>query len=341
MKLEEILSKGFPTTREEAWKYTNLAEIASRPMVFSQNKSVEIINAEKVSPLKKEIPELSKDVFENLNQYFSTESYGFVFSKTMVEPLEIIYKGEAEKWVQPRIKIKIEENVKAVVIEKFLSDTRQVTNAVTIIEVGPKAELIYIKIQDEHESACHIGRTHIQVAEQGKAQTLTLSRGAKLSRSDIHLKLSGEGAEAELNGLAYGKNRMHLDHHTLIEHCVPNTKSRQLYRSILDHHSRGVFNGKIIVRPNAHKTEAEQANHHLLLSKEAEIDAKPELEIYHDDVKCKHGATIGQLDENAMFYLQTRGISADAARDILVNAFAHKVLGCIHDKALREKLWPI
>lgn len=341
MKLEDILSKGFPTTREEAWKYTNVAEIASRPIVFSEKKSVDFMNSEKISSLKKEAAELSNDVFENLNQYFSTEDYEIVFSKTRGEPLEIIYKGEAEKWVQPRIKIKIAENVKAVVIEKFLSQNAQVTNAVTMIEVGPKAELIYIKVQEEHESAFHIGRTHISVAEQAKVQTLTLSRGAKLSRSDIHLKLSGEGAEADLNGLTYGKNRMHVDHHTLIEHCVPHTKSRQLYRSILDHHSRGVFNGKIIVRPNAHKTEAEQANHHLLLSKEAEIDAKPELEIYHDDVKCKHGATIGQLDESAMFYLQTRGLSQAAARDMLVNAFGNKVLDCIQDKSLRETLWPV
>jgi Fe-S cluster assembly protein SufD len=339
MKLEAILSKGFPTTRHEAWKYTNVAEIASRPVVFSEKKCVDFIHAKNIIALQEEKLASTEDIFVNLNQYFFTEAYEIVVSETSANPTEIIYRTQALCWHQPRVKIKIEAGVKAVVIEKFSSHLSSIMNAMTIIEVCENATLVYIKQQEEDETAFHIGRTHINVFENASVKALTLSKGAKLSRSDIHLKLLEEGAEAELNGLAHSKNAMHMDHHTVIEHCAPHTKSRELYRSILADRSRGVFNGKVIVHANAHRTEAEQANHHLLLSRDAEINTKPELEIYHDDVKCKHGAAIGELEDNALFYLEARGIEKTQAKQMLVEAFGQKVLDCIEDAALREKLW--
>ena len=173
---------------------------------------------------------------------------------------------------------------------------------------------------------------------QGRDSSFTshsISLGGALARNDLNVRLDAEGAACTLNGLFIGSGTQHLDNHTLIDHAQPHGTSRELYKGIMDGQSRGVFNGKIIVRPAAQKTDAMQTNKNLLLSKEALVNSKPALEIFADDVKCRHGSTIGQLDDAAMFYLRSRGIGETAARDLLIYAFASDVASKIRVAPLR------
>ncbi|HEV2614294.1 MAG TPA: Fe-S cluster assembly protein SufD [Gammaproteobacteria bacterium] len=330
-----------PTTRDENWKYTDLSVLASKPRVFTQNKIITFKNHTQkgivITPLTIQ-PENSLDTFENLNKKFNTENYSITISEDLAQPLEIIYTAQGDEWHQPRIKIIVENNIAATIIEIFESNIPSIINAVTEIEMSSGSNLAYYKIQAEHINTFHIGRTHITLDAKSHVQAFTLSKGSQLARSDIFVTFQGEHASCDLYGLSYSKSRQHLDHHTVIDHAVGHCTSNEFYRSILDDKSRVVFNGKVIVREGAHQTEANQSNHNILLSSEAEIDTKPELEIYHDDVKCTHGATIGQLDDEALFYLRSRGLSEEASRDILIQAFGNKVLQCISDEQLRERL---
>lgn len=341
MTLDDILKQGFPTTQDENWKYTNLAVLSTKPVIFSSGKVVQFKNHQQsgitVSALNA-TPTQTSDIFENLNQFYSTENYHITITENVAEPLEIIYQGMSDDWIQPRIKISILPGVQVKILEIFSAEARGVMNTVTEIDVAENATLHYYKVQSEHEKNIHIGRTQLYLHKHSRAQTFTLSKGSQLARSDITVKFQGEYASCELYGLSYSKNRQHLDHHTVIDHAVGHCTSHEFYRSVLDDKSRVVFNGRVIVRDGAHQTEAHQTNHNLLLSSEAEIDTKPELEIYHDDVKCTHGATIGQLDDEALFYLRSRGLSEAAARALLIQAFGDKVLQSITDENIRERL---
>jgi Fe-S cluster assembly protein SufD len=292
-----------------------------------------------IKPLSSNDPggeDLSVDIFENLNHAFFENGLTVNIKKTLHQPLQIIYLNTEENWVQPRHHVCIESHANAIIIEDFSSTASSVMNIITNIQVQENAHLTYIKIQQEHETAFHIGRAFIQLHKNARAKTFTFSQGSQLARSDIHVKLTGEGAQSALYGLYISKNRMHLDHHTLIEHSGINTKSEEVYHGILQDYSRAVFNGKVIVHPDAVQTEAVQKNHNLLLSSDAEIDTKPELEIYCDNIRCSHGATIGQLDEKALFYLRARGLEESAAKKILISAFSNKILAYIPEKILQE-----
>ncbi|MDX2165233.1 MAG: Fe-S cluster assembly protein SufD [Gammaproteobacteria bacterium] len=341
MTLDEILKNGFPTTREENWKYTSVSVLSTKPVLFSSNKAVAFNNHQqpgiKISSENTSL-KTNADVFENLNQYFNTESYSITITENLAQPLEIIYESKDTQWVQPKITIKLAKNVSASVIEIFQGTVSHVMNVVTDIQVCDGGKLQYYKIQSHDLNTIHIGRTHIDIHKNAFAQTFTLSKGSQLARSDINVKFIGEHARCELYGLSYSKHRQHLDQHTVIDHAVGHCTSNEFYRSVLDDKSRVVFNGKVIVRENAHHSEANQANHTILLSSDAEVDTKPELEIYYDDVKCTHGATIGQLDDEAMFYLRSRGLSEDAARKLLIDAFGNKVIQSISDEKMRERL---
>jgi len=368
MLLQKILAKGFPTQRDEQWKYTNINHIALKAFILagrdkalpclydehiiSENHII-FINGyiEKISlpaevtyttilknSPETENPNLSADIFENLNQHFFQDGLSIYITQSLNKSLQILYISTESNWIQPRNQIILAEHCEAVIIESFFGTTSSVTNIVTEIETKSNSKLSYFKIQQENPAAFHIGKTNILAHKNSVVKTFTFSTGGLLARSDINIKLAGEGAAADLYGLYISKNRTHLDHHTVIEHDATQTKSRELYHGILMDQSRAVFNGKVIVHPHAAQTEAEQQNHNLLLSSEAEIDTKPELEIYCDDVKCTHGATIGQLDEKALFYLRTRGLDEDSAKKLLINAFANKILSYITNENLREML---
>ncbi|MGE5431151.1 MAG: Fe-S cluster assembly protein SufD, partial [Syntrophomonadaceae bacterium] len=196
--------------------------------------------------------------------------------------------------------------------------------------------LNYFKIQNESDSAFHISRLQVRQDRASSFNSFAFTYGGSLVRNDLNAVLGGEYAEANLNGLYLAEGKRHIDNHTVIDHAVPHCNSNELYKGILDDKGRGVFNGKVVVRKDAQKTQAYQSNKNLLLSRNAKIDTKPQLEIFADDVKCSHGATVGQLNEEAVFYLQSRGVGIEAAQSILINAFASDVTDLINIEQLKE-----
>jgi Fe-S cluster assembly protein SufD len=216
----------------------------------------------------------------------------------------------------------------ATLLERYLGwdDARHLTNSVVQVHLAAGAELTHVRLQDESPQGFHVGRVLVQQAADSRYLSHNIQTGAAWARLDLATDLNATGASAELDGLYTVNGRQHTDNHTHINHLAHHTTSRELYRGVLDGHGRAVFNGRVLVAKHAAKTDSAQANHNLLLSKGAEIDTKPELEIYADDVKCAHGATIGQLDEQQLFYLRSRGLDADAARALLVGAFAGRLV---------------
>lgn len=212
------------------------------------------------------------------------------------------------------------------------------TNAVTEIVVGEGAVLEHDKFQFESTSAFHVGSTAVRQLAASRVTSNSIALGGAIVRNTVRVTLDAEGCESTLNGLSVATGDQLIDNHTTIDHAKPNCSSHELYKAILDGRARGVFNGKIFVRTDAQKTDAKQTNRTLLLSDEATIDTKPQLEIFADDVKCTHGATVGQLDEDQVFYLRSRGIAEVAARDILTFAFAGDVIHRVHVESLRSQL---
>ncbi len=225
-------------------------------------------------------------------------------------------------------------------VEEYLSVPGDcgLTNVVTNIEIGAGGVLFHHRLQRESDSSAHIGRVSARVGANATLHSDSVAFGGDLTRIDIDVALHARGARCQLNGLFAGRGSQHIDHHTTIDHQVGDTHSEELYRGILDERARGVFNGKVIVRRDAQQISARQASNNLLLSRQAEIDTKPELEIYADDVTCAHGATVGELDREALFYLRSRGIGETQARALLTFAFAEKVIAAIPLASLRRAI---
>jgi Fe-S cluster assembly protein SufD len=237
----------------------------------------------------------------------------------------------------PRVCIHLGQGARASVIESYVGIDAQenLTCAVTEIIAAAGARCDHYRVQREHPRSYHVGRLSISQARDSEVMSFSIACGARLSRQDIAVRLEGEGASVALHGLYLGEGRRHVDHHTRIDHLLPHTHSEEHYKGVLDGRSRGVFNGTVVVHPDAQKSEAHQSNHNLLLSGEAEIDTKPELQIHADDVICSHGASVGRLDPDALFYLCSRGIEAPAARAILTQAFIDEVLARLPIAAVR------
>jgi Fe-S cluster assembly protein SufD len=211
------------------------------------------------------------------------------------------------------------------------------TDALTRIVVGKAARVNHAKLQQESRKGFHIAHIAAEQARDSRFGSHAFAFGAQLARSEIAARL-GEGSDTELVGLYVGDGRRHVDHHTFIDHAAPRGTSRELYKGVLDGSSRAVFNGRVIVRPDAQGTDAQQTNRNLLLSDDAEVDTKPQLEIWADDVKCAHGATVGQLDEDQLYYLRSRGVGEADARGLLIRAFALETLGSVAFDPLRARL---
>ena len=226
------------------------------------------------------------------------------------------------------------------IVESYvaLDDSKYFTNAVTEIHVGEGARMDHYKLQQESSRAFHVGTIQVHQGASSHFNSFSFATGALLSRTNIYTMLDGEGAACTLNGLYLADGTQHVDHQTRIEHVKPNCPSREVYKGVLDGRSHGVFNGKVYVHPEAQKTDGKQSNNNLLLSPTARVDTKPQLEIFADDVKCTHGATVGRLDDNAMFYLNSRGIGPEAARTLLTYAFAADVLEMIELEPLKKAL---
>jgi len=240
----------------------------------------------------------------------------------------------------PRSLIVAEESSAVTVVESSagIPDESYLTNAVTEVVVGPNAAVTHYKLQREGAAAFHVATVEAQQAQDSRFHSYVVSLGGALVRTAVNVTLAATGAQCTLDGLYLAGGRQHVDHHTCIDHREPHGTSREVYKGILDGRATGVFNGKVFVRPDAQHSDASQSNKNLLLSDEAVINTKPQLEIFADDVKCSHGATIGRLDEDAIFYLRSRGIDADVARTLLIHAFAAELIGRMPAAAVRARL---
>ena len=263
---------------------------------------------------------------------------GVVFEK----PIHLMYisGGEADTLALPRNLLIAEKNSSVNVIESFHSRGNETSfiNIVTEVVMEENAKVEWSKIQLENSNTIHISHTECTQAVNSNFDIHTVTFGGKIVRNNLHIVLNGKNITANLNGLYVGGGDSLIDNHTLVDHAMPNCQSNELYKGVLDGRSKGVFNGKIFVRKDAQKSNAYQSNKNILMSDEASMNAKPQLEIFADDVKCSHGATTGQLDKEALFYLRSRGIGEEAARAFLTIAFAEDVLNRITNETLREEL---
>jgi Fe-S cluster assembly protein SufD len=386
---------GFPTLRDEDWRFTNVAPIANLP--FQPASAVAVNGAEsktlneapfaalpgcrlvfvngffapKLSRTEK-IPggarveslsaALAKDsaliekhfgkyarttdnAFAALNQAFFADGafISIPAGAEIADPIQLFYISSAKQngeTIQPRNLIIAGANSKATIIESYLStgDAASFTNAVTEMVAGDNAAIEHIKLQDETANAFHMATIAGEFGRASNVNVHSFALGAKLSRNNIRTKLAGEGLECILNGLYLTRNEQLADHHMIVEHAQPHCASHEYFNGILDDKSKGVFHGRIYVHPIAQKTDAKQTNKNLLLSDDATADTKPQLEIYADDVKCTHGATIGQLNAESIFYLRARGIPENVARRMLIHAFAGEIVERVKCAPAREEL---
>lgn len=283
--------------------------------------------------------------FTALNAAFMQDAILIEVSKdaTVEVPIHIMHVNvgtDVRQASHPRVLITAAPNSKAIIIESFFSnkDSEYLTNAVTEVVLEEGAHLAHYKLQRESTAGFHVGTTSVRQGRASNYVSFSFATGAALSRTNIYTVLDGEAATCTLNGLYMVDGKQHVDHQTKIEHVQPHCPSHEVYKGILDGESHGVFNGKVYVHPEAQKTDGKQSNNNLLLSDKARIDTKPQLEIFADDVKCTHGATVGRLDEVALFYMKSRGIGDVRARQLLTYAFAADVLEMIELDELREAL---
>lgn len=384
---------GFPTVRDEEWKYTDItpaANLVATPIFqFELNGAAAKVRTQlpfqaleghrlafvnghfapdlshvgtlpegvEVRPLSEALAAGSERVqqafgrsvngeetFVALNTAFAQDG-AFIFVPADVELAEAVHllfltTGDSATVSHPRNLILLGQNAKLTVVESYSASTDGVylTNAVTEIESGAGAHLEHIKAQLESPKAFHISTTQVGAARDSQLRSSSLNLGGRIVRNNPIAVMQGENAEVTLDGLVLTDNEQLIDNHTTMDHAEPHCASHELYAHVLNDKSVGVFNGKIFVRLDAQKTDAKQSNRTILLSGDATINAKPQLEILADDVRCTHGATIGQLDENAQFYLQARGIPAREARSILIRAFAGEVLASITLDAVRDEM---
>lgn len=312
-----------------------LSSVSSLPQGVSVGSLAEEIRRDP-KPLEKHLGQYlntQRDVFCALNTAFLEDgAYVHIGRGTVLEaPVYLLFvttASDAPLMTHPRNLIIAEEDSQATIVEDYVSLSGGVafSNAATELVAGEHTVLSHYLIEREHTDAYNVSTLRLQQGRSANVASHSVLLGGGLVRNNVHPVLAGEGADCLINGLFIGNGRQHMDNYMLVEHASPHCGSRQFYNGILDGHSRGVFHGRIIVHKDAQKTDAKQTNRNLLLSDDAQIDTKPQLEIYADDVKCTHGATIGQIEEDELFYLRSRGIDEAAARRLLLYAFASECL---------------
>ena len=289
----------------------------------------------------------SDNTFTALNTAFLSDGAFILIPKgvRVESPIHLLFLSatlQAPALSSPRVLVISERGSEATVIESYASlqedEAVYLTNAVVEIVLEDDARLDHYKVQNESQQAFHIATTTAELGRSSRYNATTITLGAQLSRHDIGVTLDHDGAECWIDGLYLVSTGQHADTHSLIDHRSPHCTSHQLYKGILDGKSRAVFNGKVFVRVGAQQTDARQTNKNLLLSNEARVDTKPQLEIFADDVKCAHGATVGQLEEEQLFYLASRGMHTDIARNLLTYGFAEEVIDKIRIESIKAQL---
>jgi Fe-S cluster assembly protein SufD len=364
--LEYLENKEFPTTREEAWKYTRLSKLSNTTFsgnVHPINKSTPSVHKDsfrfvfengKLTELNSEIATSIKEIaseklidiksepqlFEALNLAYAEDGLFIeIPNKTIVQkPIELIQVSNNNKATNLRHIIRLGDFAEAEITLVYASEEKSngFLNVVSDIVLGKGSKLTIHKLQLENGTDFHFSREN---AKQDKDSTLTintLTLSGNLVRNDVNVKVAGQNAETNLNGAYILKNNQLVDNHTVVDHLVAHCQSNELYKGVLYDKSTAVFNGKVFVRPDAQKINAFQSNANVLMSDDASVNSKPELEIYADDVKCSHGSTTGQLDESAIFYLRARGLSEKSAKSLLVSAFISDILNKIDNQEVLD-----
>ena len=379
---------GFPSVREEDWKYTNLAALSKESFVPAtvSTESVDVNSFAYPETEGAHLVVVNGFLREDLSQtsglgdavavdLFSAAAdarYNKIIRKYLARnagyhnngltalntaflqsgvflwipknvkverPLQITFVAEgAQSASFPRVLVVAEENSSATLIESFVGEGRYFTNATVEVVLKDGAHFEHYRLQRESKNAFHISTTSAELGRASRYDTTSINLGAQLSRHDISVVMDHEGAETSVDGLYIVDSDQHTDTHSVIDHKQPHCNSHQLYKGILDGNGRAVFNGKIFVREGAQKTDAIQTNKNLLLSDKARVDTKPQLEIYADDVKCAHGAAVGQIDPEELFYLETRGIDPELGRNLLTYGFAEEVIAKIKIESIRTEL---
>ncbi|WP_031527603.1 Fe-S cluster assembly protein SufD [Dyadobacter crusticola] len=383
---------GFPTIKNEEWKYSNVKELVSESYNFNAPSDIALsdlqdlripeqdaniiyfvnghyhaelsrlvsspdqLTISSLSEAIKNDPDLinsyfnelageSGDAFTELNTAFTQDGI-FIHvpeNKTVEHPVILRFVSDARNQnigSQPRNIISVGRNAHLKLAEAFrtLGAERSFTNAVTEIYVSEDAGVEYYKVQNESEKAYHIGTTQVRMLDRSQFYAGTVTLNGRFTRNNLNIVIDGERCEAHMYGLYFPDGVQHVDNHTTADHRKPNSNSNELYKGILRDRSKGVFNGKIYVRPDAQKTNAFQSCKNIVLSPDATMNTKPQLEIFADDVKCSHGTTTGQIDEEALFYMRSRGISRSEALSLLMFAFCADVVSQIKIDSIREYL---
>lgn len=381
--LQRFLGAGFPTQRDEAWRYTNLRRLEARRFALAEAVPVSadesswiadaghrlvLINGRFMPALSTPAPQppgvtiltlaqwakhdaaaaaeflsthnsSGAGAFENLNGAFFDDGIviDIAANVTLEQPVYIVHqwrtptKAASAQMAHPRVIVRAARHSRCKVITHYVGDdaAESLTNAWVTFDIAAGAHVAYLRLQEESARSFHIGTTQLRLAADARFTSHDFALGAALGRSSTLVQLNEAGAEVNLHGLFAPTGSQHLDTHVRIEHAAAHTNSRQDFRGIAAGRSRGVFNGKVVVNAGAQKIDAQQSNRNLLLSATAEIDSRPELEIYAHDVKCSHGSTTGQLDPVSLFYLRSRGLGESEARALLIRAFAQSMLATV------------
>jgi Fe-S cluster assembly protein SufD len=398
--IRRFAATGFPTTRDEEWKFTNVSPIASAPfaaaaageapdlesltrlvwtaangsprLVFVNGRlapglstvghgraealgsapaglaidalaSVIAARPDALEPFLGRQAALDRHPFAALNIAFAADgAFVRIAPGAIVEPpIQILFvqTDRSRSICHPRVVIAAGAHSQCRIVETYAGEAgAYFTNAVTEIVVEADAVVDHYRVQQESMDGFHIGLSAVHTGRAATFSSHAIALGGAIARHDVVAVLDGEGVDCTLNGLYLSDGRRLVDTHTTIDHAKPHCSSHEVYKGVLAGHGRAVFNGKIVVRPDAQKTDAKQTNRALLLSDDATINTKPQLEIFADDVKCTHGAAVGQLDEDALFYLRSRGLTQKDARDLLIHAFAADILTRVKVEDLRARL---
>lgn len=329
---------GFPAAKSEDWKYTNVAPIAKENWKVTPFSPDFSLSGEK-SGEKLAAFNYRRNGFTALNLAFADFKIIRIAKETsVVEPIELSFAADENTAIFPHVLLVAEAGSKATLVESYGATSKSFTNAAIQIVIEDNANLTHYRVQKNAPEAFDYGMTEVLVGCGGVYNSTNINLGGAISRHDIDVKFTAEGGEAWVDGLYMLGGSQHHDTHSIIDHQVPNCTSHQNYKGVLNDKSRAVFNGKVFVRENAHGTDAQQSNKNLLLSSEARVDTKPQLEIFNDDVKCSHGATVGQLEEEELFYLLTRGLPETLARNLLTYGFAEEIINKIGIESIKKEL---
>jgi Fe-S cluster assembly protein SufD len=380
---------GFPTRRQEAWRFTNLRALqgtnfppatgiaavppavvdalrmpaAMHRLVFVNGRFAPELSLLSVVPAGAwlatvrrtldERPELlagaidasdtaGAQPFASLNAALFADGFVLALEPGVVldRPVQIIHVGRTgtPQAAHVRNLIRLRDGSSATMVESFTGEGAYWSNSVTALDVGARAALRRIKVQDDGREAIHVALDRVTLADDARYESFVLTLGGRLARHDTLATLAGERAHCAVHGAYLLRGEQEATNATMIDHAAPNGTTREVWMGVIEERAHGVFLGRIAVRPDAQKTDAEQLNRNLLLSSRATVDTKPELEILADDVKCSHGATVGDLDESALFYLRTRGIDEAEARRMLIDAFTAEAIATVDDAGLRDYL---